>query len=487
MTDACPFCALHDRDLVAQNALAVAIRDRFPVSPGHTLVIPRRHAATWFDATRAEQLALLDLVDGIKRRLDAERRPDGYNVGFNAGSAAGQTVPHLHLHVIPRYQGDVPDPRGGVRHVVPGKGNYLLEAADPLATGGEHDPFSRHVLPLLARATEVAIVSAFVQESGLERIRHALHTALDRGARVRLITGDYLDLTQAAALETLLDWQSSWRERDDEAPSAGVFESRVVEVERLPGRSRTFHPKSWHLAGDGFGVAFVGSSNLSRAALETGIEWNLRVDRATHPVAWERVRQAVDATWALARPLSTEWVEAYAARARARPVALPPGEIDLGPLPDAADPHEVQAKALEALRRTREQGRRRALVVLATGLGKTWLASFDYRQLWDELGRQPRLLFVAHRREILRQAARTFRRLVHDRGGDARMAGSWRSTPRSTPTWCSPRSPSCRARRTPSGCRPRASTTWWSTRSTTRPPTRTGGSCGGSIRRSCSG
>lgn len=415
-----PFLERPASEHVASNALAFALRDKYPVTPGHTLVIPRRLVATWFDATREEQLALLELVDEVKRGLDDELHPDGYNVGFNAGTAAGQTVMHLHVHVIPRFDGDVDDPRGGVRHVIPGKGNYLAKAADPLATGGEGDPFARHVLPLLARATDVAIVAAFVQESGLDRIRHALHTALDRGARVRLVTGDYLDLTQASALELLLDWQSSRQERDDDDVSTGVLESRVVEVARLPGRVRTFHPKSWHLTGDGFGVAFVGSSNLSRAALETGIEWNLRVDRNTHPRAWERVREAIDGVWALARPLTPEWVAGYARRARSRPTPLP-GEIELGELPPSADPHEVQEEALAALRESRDQGRRRAIAVLATGLGKTWLASFDYGQLWDELGRQPRLLFLAHRREILRQAARTYRRLVHDRGGDARI------------------------------------------------------------------
>jgi superfamily II DNA or RNA helicase/diadenosine tetraphosphate (Ap4A) HIT family hydrolase/HKD family nuclease/SOS-response transcriptional repressor LexA len=419
-----PFLERPDSDHVASNALAFALRDRYPVAPGHTLVIPRRLIATWFDATRPEQLALLELVDEVKRQLDQELRPDGYNVGFNAGVAAGQTVLHLHVHVIPRFRGDVDDPRGGVRHVIPGKGNYVATPPEPLATGGEGDPLSRHVLPLLARATDVAIVAAFVQQSGLDRIRDALHTALDRGARVRLVTGDYLDITQASALEVLLDWQSTWREpdEDDERPAIdGVFESRVVEVGRLPGRTRTFHPKSWHLTGPDFGVAFVGSSNLSRAALDTGIEWNLRVDRATEPRAWERVREAIDAAWGLARPLTAEWVEDYARRARARPVSIPPGEVELGPIPEAADPHEVQEEALAALRKSREAGRRRALVVLATGLGKTWLASFDYGQLWDELGRQPRLLFLAHRREILRQAARTFRRFVLDRGGDARI------------------------------------------------------------------
>jgi diadenosine tetraphosphate (Ap4A) HIT family hydrolase len=106
------------------NALAFAIRDRFPVSPGHTLVIPHRLVQTWFDASVAEQHAILELACEVKHALDAELRPDGYNLGLNAGEAAGQTVMHLHLHVIPRFRGDVPDPRGGVRHVIPAKGNW---------------------------------------------------------------------------------------------------------------------------------------------------------------------------------------------------------------------------------------------------------------------------------------------------------------------------------------------------------------------------
>lgn len=126
-----PFLALPETAHVAANALAFAIRDGFPVSPGHTLVITRRVVATWFDATSEERVALLELVDIVKRQLDAEFRPAGYNVGFNAGTAAGQTVMHLHVHVIPRYTGDVPDPRGGVRHVIPGKGNYLASTSAP--------------------------------------------------------------------------------------------------------------------------------------------------------------------------------------------------------------------------------------------------------------------------------------------------------------------------------------------------------------------
>ena len=120
-----PFLIRPSSEWVASNALAFAIRDRYPVTPGHTLIVPHRLVATWFEATRAEQLAMIELLDVVRDALEAEFHPDGYNVGFNAGEAAGQTVMHLHVHVIPRYKGDTDDPRGGVRHVIPGKGNYL--------------------------------------------------------------------------------------------------------------------------------------------------------------------------------------------------------------------------------------------------------------------------------------------------------------------------------------------------------------------------
>jgi diadenosine tetraphosphate (Ap4A) HIT family hydrolase len=188
-----PFTTVPPSDWVASNALAFAIRDAYPVSPGHTLVVTRRVVPDWFAATDEERRAVMELVGEVKRLLDrGVPRPDGYNVGFNAGSAAGQTVPHLHVHVIPRYAGDMDDPRGGVRYVIPSRGNYLAADTDrSLSTGGEADPFARHVLPLFATADQVAIVAAFVQESGLHRIRPAVLSALARGARVRLLTGDY--------------------------------------------------------------------------------------------------------------------------------------------------------------------------------------------------------------------------------------------------------------------------------------------------------
>ena len=115
---------------VASNALAFAIRDRYPVTLGHTLVITRREVSPWFEASVQERREVMALVDEVVAQLDGLYSPAGYNVGFNAGAAAGQTVPHLHVHVIPRYEGDMADPRGGVRHVLPSRGNYKAVDAD---------------------------------------------------------------------------------------------------------------------------------------------------------------------------------------------------------------------------------------------------------------------------------------------------------------------------------------------------------------------
>lgn len=120
----CPFCTLPaDRILLADDH-AVVIRDGYPVSPGHTLVIPRRHVGSFFDITADERASLLQLLGQTKAALDSEFAPHGYNIGINDGAAAGQTVPHLHIHLIPRYAGDREDPRGGVRWVVPEKARY---------------------------------------------------------------------------------------------------------------------------------------------------------------------------------------------------------------------------------------------------------------------------------------------------------------------------------------------------------------------------
>jgi diadenosine tetraphosphate (Ap4A) HIT family hydrolase len=123
-SDGCPFCHLEPRRVLDQNELAVAIADAFPVSPGHTLVIPRRHVAGFFELTAAEVAAVMELVFRMQRRLAAERGPDGFNIGVNVGTVGGQTVMHAHVHLIPRFAGDVLDPTGGVRNLLPGSGRY---------------------------------------------------------------------------------------------------------------------------------------------------------------------------------------------------------------------------------------------------------------------------------------------------------------------------------------------------------------------------
>jgi diadenosine tetraphosphate (Ap4A) HIT family hydrolase len=124
MTKPCPFCTLPPERIIDSNDLALVIRDGYPVSPGHTLVIPKRHIGSWFEITQAEQQALLDLLAKAKAVLVTEFKPDGYNIGINDGPTAGQTVPHLHMHLIPRYKGDQEDPRGGVRWIIPEKAKY---------------------------------------------------------------------------------------------------------------------------------------------------------------------------------------------------------------------------------------------------------------------------------------------------------------------------------------------------------------------------
>ncbi|HJJ98666.1 MAG TPA: HIT family protein [Methanocorpusculum sp.] len=123
MTD-CPFC--NPNEILLENDLAFAKYDLYPVSPGHLMIIPKRHAASWFDLTPAEHTAVLALVDLAKDLLDETYAPDGFNLGINCGEAAGQTVMHAHLHVIPRYIGDVPSPRGGIRAVIAAKQDYTI-------------------------------------------------------------------------------------------------------------------------------------------------------------------------------------------------------------------------------------------------------------------------------------------------------------------------------------------------------------------------
>jgi diadenosine tetraphosphate (Ap4A) HIT family hydrolase len=129
----CPFCAVCQDCVIDENEHALAVRDAFPVSLGHTLIVLRRHSASWFSASADERLAILTLLDRVRGALDAEMAPTGYNIGVNDGEAAGQTIMHLHVHLIPRFTGDVDDPAGGVRFVIPQRGNYRSPGRIPKA------------------------------------------------------------------------------------------------------------------------------------------------------------------------------------------------------------------------------------------------------------------------------------------------------------------------------------------------------------------
>lgn len=120
----CPFCSLPSSRILGSNAHALWIRDGFPISPGHSLVIPKRHVGSFFTITTDERNALMELLDQAKEAAEQEFGPDGFNIGINDGPAAGQTVPHLHIHLIPRFTGDRADPRGGVRWIIPEKADY---------------------------------------------------------------------------------------------------------------------------------------------------------------------------------------------------------------------------------------------------------------------------------------------------------------------------------------------------------------------------
>lgn len=134
MSENCFFCRLIKDDprneILLENDLAVMIRDTSPVSDGHSLIMPRRHSSSFFDTSAEERLAMMELLDQAKAGLDEEFSPDDYNIGINDGPLAGQSIPHVHIHLIPRFRGDREDPRGGIRWALPERAKYWLDLKD---------------------------------------------------------------------------------------------------------------------------------------------------------------------------------------------------------------------------------------------------------------------------------------------------------------------------------------------------------------------
>lgn len=428
----CPFCKLEPARIVFGDDLIIALWDGFPVSPGHLLIIPKRHAATWFDANPAEQQAIWKAVERAKEEILKLYQPDGFNIGINIGTAAGQTVPHLHLHVIPRYQGDVEDPRGGVRYVIPQKANYLKQTTvaptndrtvivqhhhtsdfgkivkvvatspvqrlpsigDSALVRGERDPLLPHICYEFEHANTADLSVAFIQRSGVLLLRPYLIDMLQRGGRVRILTGDYLNVTDPTALAELLDLEGNLQMR--------VFEANAV----------SFHPKAYLFQQDPHsGTAFVGSSNLTHTALQSGVEWNYRVYKITDQAGFTAVQAAFEELWNHPQTclITHEWIATYRKRRESAKT------IDVTRLAEHTTPTEppqpntIQAEALQALQECRNNGQKAGLVVLATGLGKTWLSAFDSARPEFK-----RILFVAHRDEILQQAIHTYRIIQPD-------------------------------------------------------------------------
>jgi superfamily II DNA or RNA helicase/diadenosine tetraphosphate (Ap4A) HIT family hydrolase/HKD family nuclease len=421
-----PFLAVPAGEWLCSNDLAFAIFDSFPVSSGHVLVTTRRIVETWFDATDAEQAALMALVKESKRLLDLQLspKPDGYNVGFNSGGAAGQTVPHVHIHVIPRYLGDMADPRGGVRHVIPDKGNYLASKPSAsgdhpslrLSAGQPHSPLWKSIGQRVSSAVEVDLLASFIQPSGLDLIQLSIFSALRTGARIRILVGDYLYITSAEALRRLVGWMALTHETIADCS----FEVRLAEISKLPSKPDSFHPKAWRIIDSSGGLLVVGSSNLSKAALETGVEWNLIGQTTGSEPIDLSLAHAFNDLWQQATPLDDALVSSYALHAKeAHRKFIPPESVDLAAILHLPRPWQIGA--LDSLDRIRSEAYRRALVAVATGLGKTWLAAFDVLAAGKSLKRQPRVLIIAHRAEILIQAEATLRTAMQSEWEDTRV------------------------------------------------------------------
>lgn len=242
---------------------------------------------------------------------------------------------------------------------------------------------------------------SFIMKSGLALIADHLEAALQRGAHIRILTTDYLDITDPDALATLLDL-ADW---PVVSGSAGRLEVKVFH-----DPSMSFHPKAYLFTSSYSSVAggFVGSSNLSASGIDGGVEWNLGVNRLAPLVeSFERLWDDHRCT-----PINAQWLAAYRLR---RPPddtpRMPPPEaaVPVEPATQPVNPWPVQIEALRALEQTRNQGFRRGLVVMATGLGKTLLAAFDSNRPDFR-----RVLFIAHREEILRQSRDAFRRVRPD-------------------------------------------------------------------------
>lgn len=278
----------------------------------------------------------------------------------------------------------------------------MLANSPRLTTGTAQDPLLPKLLEAIYQATDIEIAVSFIQPSGLELLFEPLLEALSKGAAIRLLTSDYLNITHPRALRELLML---------------VERGAQVRVFECTGQT-SFHLKSYIFtqskgAQTIKGCAFIGSNNISRTALTHAYEWSWRHDwlppeDSAAAQEFVKIRQAFAQLFAEPScvSLTADWIDAYSTRRHINLPLLAPVSGFIDEDIEQPSPSSVQVEALQALLNTRTEGFSRGLVVLATGMGKTWLAAFDALQMQAK-----RVLFVAHREEILLQAQAVFNRV----------------------------------------------------------------------------
>lgn len=393
----CPHCSVPADRVFWQTDEVFAFWDDDSRGAERAVISTRRHVTSYFDATAEEKAAIWRALDAIRTQLEQRWGSGSYKISLDTDAATSARVGHLHVQVVScnvnRRRDSAPV-------------ESQLTTAEPQLTTGATNPLGPVLFRDLERATHVDIAVAFVFVAALNAgVLSRLRDVLAReGSRVRLLTGDYQNVTEPAALRLLL----TLREQAQASEALrGRFELRVFQTAKTQS---SFHPKAYLLHSDAHGTplaTYVGSSNLSRTGLFDGVEWNLRLSTAqAATVARDNFEQlfAHSATC----EVTHDWIAAYDERRGANVV---PPSLDVAVQEDAPvpipTPNAVQREALEKLEATREAGNRAGLVVLATGLGKTWLSAFDST---PERGFE-RVLFVAHRSEILAQAMATFSRI----------------------------------------------------------------------------
>lgn len=284
-------------------------------------------------------------------------------------------------------------------------------AESSLFTGSPQEPQLAHELLAEMRSADgVDILVSFIKWSGLRLLMPAFEDLRDRQVAVRLITTSYMGASDAPAVEWLA-----------QLPNVQVRVSYDTERTRLHAKAYHFRRQS------GFSTAYIGSANMSQAAITSGLEWNLKVTGQDMPHVLEKFTVEFETYWNSREfvpfdPARPELFRRALARAKDKGVSGPALFFDLRP-------HSFQERILEALARERTaHDRWRNLVIAATGTGKTVVAAFDFQRFYEQRQRQARLLFVAHRQEILQQALGTFRNILRDQNFGELQVGPYEAS-----------------------------------------------------------